>query len=232
MKTSLWDPEYQRGGVPSSVRESPSGALVWALDNWSRLDRAPAIGARGLDVGCGTGRNTAHLVSRGFEMTAFDSSEVAIERARQRFAGRPEQPELLLHDLTDGLPVASGSIDFIVDTFVYKHQVEPSTRRAYRAEMSRVLKATGRVLISVAEPDDDYYGACPSHPSDTAGPHAVIDPALDVGSVLFSARELMEDVADCLQLEMVWRKERPGEMHGAPAVRRTMATIWRRRAAQ
>lgn len=132
-----------------------------------------------------------------------------------------------MHDLRDGLPAAPRSIDLIVDTFVYKHQIQPETRRAYRAEMTRVLKPQGRVLLSVAEPTDEYYRACPAHPEPGAGPNSIVDPVVGAGSVLFSLEELAVDVADALELEMAWRKAQPGEMHGQQYVRRTIASLWR-----
>ena len=72
-----WDEEYGRRGIPSSYRDGPSGAVVWAFSRGLG-------GSRGLDVGCGTGRNTLYAAAQGLRMTGFDRSAAAIERARAR----------------------------------------------------------------------------------------------------------------------------------------------------
>ena len=215
-----WDGEYARGGIPSSYRESPSGALEWAVKNWpllTGLDRP----ATALDIGCGTGRNTCHMASAGIDVLGFDISETALDLARRRACAA----RFVKHDLREGLPASDASIDLATDLFVYKHLISSEVRAAYRRELARVLRPTGHVLLSVAEPDDGYYGACPE-PEPGRRPRVIIDPAAGIASVLFTLEELREEFAGCFRLEMAWRKEKPGPMHGATYVRRTAASIW------
>jgi SAM-dependent methyltransferase len=136
--------------------------------------------------------------------------------------------DLRVCDLQAGLPVKDHDIDLVLDVFVYKHQTDPAARLRYRRELSRVLTDEGRVLISVAEPDDGYYGACPPLPHSEATPRAVLDPVLGLGSVLFSLGDLEREMAGFLNLEMAWRKAQVGEMYGSTYARRTLATLWRR----
>ena len=76
-----WDQEYVRSGMPSSFRDDPSGVVVWALTNWPTLDGLDGLPRRGLDVGCGTARNTLYLARQGIDMTGFDASPEAIAAA-------------------------------------------------------------------------------------------------------------------------------------------------------
>jgi hypothetical protein len=161
-------------------------------------------------------------------VSAFDSAPAAVDAARRRVLADGLEVDLSVRDLQAGLPAGDHDIDLVLDVFVYKHQIDPAVRLRYRKELQRVLSDEGRVLISVAEPDDGYYGACPPSPQSTASPHAVLDPVLGLGSVLFSLGELEEEMADLLSLEMAWRRVRVGEMHGKNYVRRTLATLWRR----
>lgn len=223
---SDWDGEYERAGVPSSFRDAPSAAVVWALENWARLGGS-GFPARGLDVGCGTARNSVFLARHGARMLGFDASPVAIERGRERVREAGLPVELLVHDLQDGLPAGDGEIDLVLDTFVYKHQIQPAARERYRVELARVLAPGGRILISLAEPDDGYYGACPPSPEPGAGPHAIVDPEVGAGSVLFTLAELEAELSDRFTLEMAWRKQKQGTMHGRDHLRRTIATLWR-----
>jgi SAM-dependent methyltransferase len=209
-----WDEEYGRRGIPSSYRDEPSGAVVWAFSRGLG-------GARGLDVGCGTGRNTLYAASQGLRMTGFDRSEAAIERAR----ARGDDAEFLVHDLTRGLPAEDGSIDVLLDIFVYKHVVRPGARRAYRDEMRRVLAPGGRVVLHLAEPSDGYYGACPSLDDPEAGPHAVVDPVVGAGSVLFTLEELRAEL-EGFALADVLARRKDGDMHGTVYERHTLTAIF------
>ena len=210
-----WDAEYEgAGGVPSSYRHEPSGAVVWAFSQGLR-------GSRGLDVGCGTGRNTLYAAAQGLRMTGFDRSPAAIERARERGG----DAEFLVHDLADGLPAADGSIDVLLDIFVYKHVVHPDARREYRDEMRRVLAPGGRVVLHLAEPTDGYYGSCPLLGDAHAWPHAVLDPVVGVGSVLFTLDELRDEFHGFELLDSQSRRK-DGDMHGAVYERHTLTAIF------
>jgi SAM-dependent methyltransferase len=224
--TAAWDEEYERSGIPSSFRDDPSGVVLWLLDNWTRLDGAKSFPEHGIDIGCGTARNTVHLAKRGVKMTGIDLSKVAIDAGRRRAQEAGVDVHLTVQDLTLGLPVGDGEVDVALDVFVYKHQIDPTARRSYREELSRALAPQGRLLVSLAEPNDGYYASCP--PFEGSGePHAVLDPVAGVGSVLFSLEELVEEMSDCFVLEMAWRKAKQGMMHGELHMRHTLATIWR-----
>jgi SAM-dependent methyltransferase len=209
-----WDDEYVRRGIPSSYRDEPSGAVVWAFSRGLR-------GTRGLDVGCGTGRNTLYAAAQGLRMTGFDRSRVAIDRARERGG----DAEFLVGDLADGLPAEDGSIDVLLDIFVYKHVVHPDARRGYRDEMLRVLAPGGHVVLHLAEPTDGYYGACPPLGDAHAWPHAVLDPEVGAGSVLFTLDELRDEFKGFALADSLVRRK-AGEMHGAVYERHTLTAIF------
>jgi SAM-dependent methyltransferase len=223
-----WDAEYSRRGIPSSFRDEPSGVLTWALDNWKYLtgDARPKTA---VDIGCGTGRNSVYMATTGIEVVAFDSSHAAIHSAQTRAASSNSTLPLtfISHNLVDGIPAKDNQVDFAVDIFVYKHQLLPSIRRAYRNELRRILKSEGRLLISLAEHKDGYYAACPDlEAAEDGNPRTILDPVAGVGSVLFSLEELITEMADCFTLEMAWHKSKLGLMHQRQYMRQTLATIW------
>jgi SAM-dependent methyltransferase len=177
------------------------------------------------------------LASQGIRVTGFDSSAIAVDTARKRLdtlkgVENLRQPQMLLHDLRSGLPADTGTIDFISDIFVYKHQLSSGERATYRAEMARVLSPNGRILISLAALDDGYYCACPDYSPPgvdiVSNPRTVLDVPIMIGSVLFSLDQLVAEMLDRFVLEMSWHKLKPGVMHGGTYVRSTLATMWRR----
>jgi len=230
-----WDYEYRRGGIPSSSRLEPSGVLLWAVANWHLLT-GQNLPHTALDVGCGAGRNSLYLATLGINVVGFDSSQVAINNAKERVEGSQQttqrNPTFLIHDLTRGLPAQTASIAFIADIFVYKHQLSLAGRAQYRTEMDRVLAADGRILLSIAGRDDGYYGACPDYNPpgiNIAGnPKTILDPIPMIGSVLFSPDDIVAEMADHFTLEMLWHKRKLGSMHGQTYMRSTIATLWSR----
>jgi SAM-dependent methyltransferase len=94
-------------------------ALPWAslkpfplLVEW--LDRAGGdMGGRALVVGTGLGDDAEELARRGFDVTAFDFSPTAIERARERF---PESAvDYRVADLLDLPEEWRGRFDLVVE---------------------------------------------------------------------------------------------------------------------
>ena len=138
---------------------------VWLYDIVSRFLWAPmfrgiadevasnlATDGRILEVGCGPG----HLATRlalipGTWVTATDIDPRMVERAVAN-AGRalpPDaQPTFATADVAH-LPFDDGTFDLVVSTFSMHHWADPS---AGLAEIARVLKATGVVLIWDLEP--------------------------------------------------------------------------------
>ena len=103
-------------------------------------------GRRILDAGCGSGPLSAALRAKGAIMTGFDSSPVMVELARQRLGG---DADLRVADLSQPLPFADGSFDDVVVSLVL-HYFRDWT--APLAELRRVLKPGGRLILSVNHP--------------------------------------------------------------------------------
>ena len=92
-------------------------------------------------------------------MTGFDSSSAMVELARQRLG---ENAALHVADLSQPLPFADGAFDDVVASLVL-HYLQDWT--APLAELRRVLKPGGRLILSVNHPtiykvfnpDADYF---------------------------------------------------------------------------
>lgn len=103
-------------------------------------------GRRILDVGCGSGPLSAALRDKGAIMSGFDLSTAMIDLARRRLG---EDADLIVADLAKPLPYADAAFDDVVASLVL-HYLEDWTEPL--AELRRVLKAGGRLILSVNHP--------------------------------------------------------------------------------
>jgi len=72
-----WEERYQKCDTPWETGQ-PSSELQRVLAE------AAIQPCRALELGCGTGASAVWLAQQGFDVTAFDLSPLAIDRARQR----------------------------------------------------------------------------------------------------------------------------------------------------
>lgn len=142
--------------APSNDYDSFAGA--YAAENENNLVNAyyerPAMlalagevtGRKILDAGCGAGPLTAALRERGAAVTGIDSSVAMLALARQRLGG---DVPLELVDLRDRLPFDDETFDDVVAPLVlhYLQDWGPTL-----AEVRRVLKPGGRLIVSVEHP--------------------------------------------------------------------------------
>jgi SAM-dependent methyltransferase len=112
-------------------------------------------GARALAVADGEGRNSVFLAENGLEVTAMDSSEVALEKARDLASGRGVDVDFRLADIMawDWTPEA---YDVVVAIFI---QFAPPAERAKIFEgVKQTLKPGGLILLHGYRPEQVDYG--------------------------------------------------------------------------
>lgn len=106
----------------------------------------------GLDVGCGTGVLAERLAGHGYEMTGVDPSEgmleVLAERAPRVRGVRASGTEL---------PFEDGSFDLVLTVAALHHIAAPEAVRATLAELVRISRPGGRVLIWDHNPRNPYW---------------------------------------------------------------------------
>ena len=95
-----------------------------------------------LDLGCGSGNLTGHLLGLGAAVTAADVSSGFLELVKQRFAGMPVRTRHL--DGRDLSEIASESFDIVLVYSVLHHIPD---YLAICAEMARVCRRGGIVVI-------------------------------------------------------------------------------------
>ena len=103
-------------------------------------------GRRVLDAGCGSGPLFAALRDRGAIVTGFDQSAKMLEIARRRLG---DGADLRVADLGRPLPFPDGAFDDVIASLVL-HYLQDWT--APLAELRRVLRPGGRLIVSVNHP--------------------------------------------------------------------------------
>ena len=134
-----WDPPRVPGELPGLVasRVVPAGATV-------------------LDVGCGAGLEAVWMAERGFAVVGVDSSREGVLRAEERAARAGVEVDWRPGSVYD-LPIGDASIDLILDRGCL-HGIDREDRPDYAAEIDRVLRPGGLLLLRGAAEDDDEQG--------------------------------------------------------------------------
>jgi SAM-dependent methyltransferase len=114
------------------------------------LANCPA--GKGLDVGCGTGVLAGRLARAGYEMTGVDPSrgmlDVLSENAPEVSAVQGSGTEL---------PFPDDSFDLVMCVAVMHHVADPEAVARTLAEMVRVSRPEGRVLVWDHNPRNPYW---------------------------------------------------------------------------
>jgi len=103
-----------------------------------------------LELGCGTGNDTARLAGEGYSVTAVDVSSEAIGRARARFG---PVARFLVADMTRRLPFPDEGFDAVMSN-VALHMFPDGVTRAVFAEVGRLVRAGGLFVFHVNALED------------------------------------------------------------------------------
>jgi 2-polyprenyl-3-methyl-5-hydroxy-6-metoxy-1,4-benzoquinol methylase len=161
--------------------------ILWAVDPAPFLSQElgdrPA--GRALDLGAGEGRTTLWLAEHGWQVTAVDFSDVALDRGRQRAeaVGVGGNVEWICADLLE-FDRTGGSYDLVLLMFIH---LPPADRRRLLRQAAATLTPGGMILVV------GY------HPVDASGPQM---------PNRFTPEEIVADLDD-LRIERAERLELP-----------------------
>ncbi|WBC08688.1 methyltransferase domain-containing protein [Micromonospora sp. WMMA1947] len=153
-------PDHYDGFAERYAAENESSLFNAYYERPAMLGLAGEVrGRRILDAGCGVGPLSEALAARGAVVTGFDASAAMVGLARKRLGG---DATLLVADLAAPLPLADGAFDDVIVSLVLHYFADWT---APLAELRRVLRPGGRLLVSVnhpigyevAFPDADYF---------------------------------------------------------------------------
>ena len=119
MSTDLWNQRYA---------EAAHGEAAWVVQEHAHL--LPAQG-QALDLACGLGANALFLAERGLDVSAWDSSSVAIERLQTEASVRGLSVVASVRDVLHQ-PPAAASFDVIVVAHFLARDLFPALLAALR----------------------------------------------------------------------------------------------------
>jgi ubiquinone/menaquinone biosynthesis C-methylase UbiE len=178
----------------------------------------PLDGASVVEIGAGTGKNTAYLAAHAKRVLALDLSPAMLARACERVAAG--HVRFVEHDITRPWPALDRQIDIVVGNLVLEHV--PDLRPVF-AEARRVLKPGGVMFLCELHPCRQLRGGQARFESGgrsmliEAYPHTVaeyVNTALGQG---FEVVRLSE-----------WREESAGSEPPASTPPRLLSMLFRR----
>lgn len=219
-----WGHEYQKQGIPSSFRNTPARVVT---EFYSWLEKRNFKGSQAADLGCGRGRNSLYLASKGFQMTALDLLKENSDYVSHQ-ANLMELP-IVAHaqNVSNPWPITTNSLDIAIDIFCYKHITNKEAQKLYRKELARTLKSTGYYFVSLASENDDFYGPLLTNSPDP-NHKLVIDPYAQIESYLYSISDLTQEFADHFIVVEADEQESLSPMHGKEYTRKVLNFIMRK----
>jgi len=126
--------------IGAAQRDSLLAKKTAAME--AAIDRH-GIGRRGLDAGCGQGWYVARMRQRGFDVVGIDASPAQLARAR----AQADDPALFAEGSLLQIDAPDGSFDFVYTINVLHHLASIDEQRAAFAELLRVLRPGGLLLV-------------------------------------------------------------------------------------
>lgn len=126
-------------GVPWANMSTHPIFDVWLKDN--KLD---GTGKSALVVGCGMGDDAITLEKLGFEVTAFDVSESAIDLCKKRFPN--STVEFVQADLLAGIPEWKNKFDFILEIYTVQ-ALPPNFEKTAIDNISELVATSGELMV-------------------------------------------------------------------------------------
>ncbi len=93
----------------------------WQVDSWLAAQQQFLEQGTALDVACGRGRNALYLAKQGYQVTAIDYSQVALQQLQDQATKRQLQLSTIQVDLELAPDLPADQFDLVIN-FYYLHR--------------------------------------------------------------------------------------------------------------
>jgi len=138
------------GEIPWNI-ETPPIALVELVES------GKVTPCKTIDLGCGAGNYAIYLSTLGFDVTGVDSSQAAIEIARENAKTKGVNCHFIVADVLGSLNEVTDTYDFAYD-WELLHHIYPEEREKYIENVNRILKPGGKYLSVCFSENDHQFG--------------------------------------------------------------------------
>ena len=130
------------------------------------VTKNPILSCKALDVGCGTGDNSIWLAKNRFQVIGTDTSDIAIEKAKEKASKANVECDLIFVDFTKNR-IEGAPFGFVFDRGCFHSFSSENDRRRFAKNVATHLEEAGLWLTIVGNADEDRQG--PGPPQRTAG---------------------------------------------------------------
>ena len=137
---------YKEGYMPWA-HKNPDFNLIEIVQNW------PIKACKTIEIGCGTGTDAIWLASEGFSIKAIDSSDIAINIAKENAIKANSKCNFEVADFIDG-KIEDTPFDFVFDRGFFHSFTRVVDRKAFAKKVSNTLSENGLWLSLIGSADD------------------------------------------------------------------------------
>ena len=125
----------------------------------------PVLSCKVLDIGCGTGDNSIWLAQNHFQVTGTDTSDIALEKAREKASKASVECDFVLVDFLNN-KIAGAPFGFVFDRGCFHSFGSEDDRRRFAQNVAAHLEQAGLWLTITGSADEHRQG--PGPPQRTA----------------------------------------------------------------
>lgn len=142
---------YDKWALQYDDNENPTRDLDAAV-----VRAAPLLlhGRDALEIGCGTGKNTAWLAEHARTVVALDFSAGMLEIAKHRV--RAAGVRFVQHDVRERWPLDDAGVDVVIGNLVLEHVEDLAP---IHEEAARVLRSAGQLFVCELHPYKQLAGS-------------------------------------------------------------------------
>ncbi len=191
-----WEKEHTNPSVLLQMDSEEASSGVVEFFKWLQ-EKCEVSELKGIEMGCGKGRNSIWLGEKDIEMVGFDFSEAAIKEASRRkdVKGLGEKVKFLTQDATISWPFKDNTFDIAIDCFA-STDIEGEENRTFAiSEFKRVLRPGGYLFAYLLSTEDEFHkkmiGESPAEDS-----NSFLHPATGKFEKVFDDKEIAEAYKD------------------------------------